>query len=239
MSLKGFGKWLKGFGKWMAPFLVAATFTGIACIITVNVAYDGEVSLAQYPQLSAPLVALFIAIASLIHFAFEERTLPMFISCFILFLFASTICILLSLPAEVVEHKLWHRMVPSIGLTHWMVHLGLVSMLYFSFITWDVITYACIAKNETVKREILQGTKFLNLPTLLAFLVMWFYLDKTHSVEPDTWLFAEDGAPRIWETARDVFIAGLVSFHITVGAIVYMISALPFSENAVAERQET
>jgi len=87
----------------------------------------------------------------------------------------------------------------------WHRHLIFLSLLFIIFVVWDWLMVQ-VVKDSKMKREILSADLSINIPTILAIVI----------VGGVAYLLDQDGP-------RDAFVIGMVCFHLVVTAAGYFL----------------
>jgi hypothetical protein len=197
----------------------------------------GPFSLPYYelPLSLAPLATIFVS--SLIYSEYMEKTTAtknsvpfpgptIMHACYLLLTIALCVCL---------------------TLTHgWKMHLLILGSIFVLFISWDFLTSCMLQKiypqthpyyseSQVLRNEVLAGSKYINIPTLITILISYAYLqygDVDHLIHIHPHEQLEKLAPvNKYESNMngytaspiDMFVTGFVAFHLLLSALAYAV----------------
>lgn len=118
----------------------------------------------------------------------------------------------------------------------WFIHLFILWLLFMSFCLWDLVCIKTLEVADSVQKDVELGHKYINIPTALSvFIIMLIfvvsdsagYLESSPNPAP-----SGDSPPdsQASGSAASIFVSGLVSFHLCVSALSYMVVSTPLYE---------
>jgi hypothetical protein len=196
-------------------------------LLSLYVLYNGHFPIySRTVVFVSPLVPFGVAVAAFCFYLVRTDINPgRMMGAFVCMMLVFFLCALLSHPesfSQMVLDGSQQLGVAFYSLPNWSSHVVLLLLLYVVFIIWDAV----FAWGEDVpldlRRDARRSLAFLNVPTcgalvlLLVFLHYW-----QHSASLDSiWL---DVNTYGFETIFDVFVSGIVAFHLTVGAVIFVV----------------
>lgn len=122
-----------------------------------------------------------------------------------------------------------------------LMHVLVVLAIFSYFLVWDRVMIKLLSAEKGAEvdiGEIVITSRLINIPTVFALIILfafmlWHAETRNHFLSDEArHLFNWDGAPGVINNAAEVasveaelFVSGLVAFHLCVTAIAYLVSA--------------
>ena len=115
-----------------------------------------------------------------------------------------------------------------LALAHtWYLHLLVMMLLFSLFIFWD-IKLARSVRSTDLRSEIINGSKFINIPTLVILVIALLFLCLLQFFGPDNLNVG---------SYRSSFVTGLVTFHLGVSSVSYFLVSNPTLMDRIFTKQ--
>lgn len=198
-------------------FLVGIILAISIVSFSIIVLYKNVVRPCQYPIIISPAITLLVAVLAFGEYfndkvLKEEENIGAITAASALFLALTTLI------CTIMTH-----------FTKWETHLAMMGILFTFFFIWDRIMIHFL-QNKERKLRVKTGHTMINIPSLIAIILIFIFLNIVPLDFMDL-AFKKDKAGQLikvsgYESINDIFVAGVVSFHLVVSASSYFITEI-------------
>ena len=193
-------------GRRMALWIGSLLIAGGVGLFSVMISYKSVFpKLHEWPVFFSPIITAVVATMTFFEHGLDDdlkgsNAFWIRLACFVAALGTLVLCFFLC------SFKTWEQ------------HLALLGARFFLFLVWDGVMLGTLEENAD-KEAIRSTNRAVNIPTLLAFLLIFVFLQ---CVTLDS--LGYDETKTGYRSAKDAFVAGLISFHLIVSALGYLLA---------------
>lgn len=216
---------------------MSASFAIMAGILAMSAyAHEWNIGPEQWPNFLAPGITIFVASMTLTQYIIKKAFLNNVLGNN-LFYWLTCLC-------------LGATYIICFFLTFqhgWLKHLCYMASLFIVFWLWDICTLGLTSKisNEYFieqRKHIKSGNILINSPSLVMITILLYILFKNW-ILPNDWTIEAPvntfRQPPKDLSPKDVFVSGVISFHLFVAALGYFFGAATKMKEGKAAAQDT